>query len=235
MRVSIMRRLFVCAGWLIALSVSAQDLTVQSKFTMGNTDSPMTQYITSEYGRSSSAQADSIVHFPTGRMTMIDHKKKQYWEATVEDMTAYWEKLTRDMRGTPLEAMFGTRDDPKLEKLPGKQKFAGYDCERWSLSIGDVLEMDLWAAPGLQPPHRYYDSRKLAAASMGPMGQLFQKVYEELRNVKGFPLSTAIIIRTPMSRTQTLEEATEVKKGAIPASTFQVPDGYKKVKSPFVK
>ncbi len=235
MRVSITRRVFVCAGWLIGVSVPAQDLTVQSKFTMGNSESPMTQYITSEYGRSSSAQADSIVHFPSGRMTMIDHKKKQYWEATVEDMAAYWEKLTRDMRGTPLEDMFGTRDDPKLEKLPGKQKFAGYDCERWSLSIGDVLEMDLWAAPGLQPPQRYYDSRKLSATAMGPMGQLFQKVYEELRKVKGFPLSTAIIIRTPMSRTQTLEEATEVRKGTIPASTFQVPDGYKKVKSPFVK
>ena len=235
MRVSITRWVFVCAGWLIAVSVPAQDLTVQSKFTMGNSESPMTQYITSEYGRSSSAQADSIVHFPSGRMTMIDHKKKQYWEATVEDMAAYWEKLTRDMRGTPLEDMFGTRDDPKLEKLPGKQKFAGYDCERWSLSIGDVLEMDLWAAPGLQPPQRYYDSRKLSTTAMGPMGQLFQKVYDELRKVKGFPLSTAIIIRTPMSRTQTLEEATEVRKGAIPASTFQVPDGYKKVKSPFVK
>ncbi|MCA1582645.1 MAG: DUF4412 domain-containing protein [Acidobacteria bacterium] len=235
MRVSIARRLFVCAGWLIALSISGQDLTVQSKFTMGNSESPMTQYVTSEYGRSSSAQADTIVHFPTGRMTMIDHKKRQYWEATVDDMAAYWEKLTRSMRGTPLEDMFGGRTDPKLEKLPGKQKFAGYDCERWSLSIGDVLEMDLWAAPGLQPPPRYYDSRKLAATAMGPMGQLFQRVYEELRKVKGFPLSTAIIIRTPMSRTQTLEEATEVRKGPIPASTFQVPDGYKKVNSPFVK
>lgn len=235
MRVSITRRLLVCAGWLIALSVSGQDLTVQSKLTMGNSESPMTQYVTSEYGRTSSAQADTIVHFATGRMTMIDHKKKQYWEWTIDEMAAYWEKLTRDMRGTPLEDMFGTRDDPKLEKLPGKQKFAGYDCERWSLSIGDVLEMDLWAAPGLQPPPRYYDSRKLSASAMGPMGQLFQKVYEELRKVKGFPLSTAIIIRTPMSRTQTLEEATEVKKGPIPASAFQVPDGYKKVKSPFAR
>jgi hypothetical protein len=48
-------------------------------------------------------------------------------------------------------------------------------------------------------------------------------------------LSTAIIVRTPMSRTQTVEEATEVKKGPIPESTFAVPAGYKKVKSPFVK
>ncbi|MEO8190934.1 MAG: DUF4412 domain-containing protein [Acidobacteriota bacterium] len=227
--------LLVCAAWLLAASLSAEDLTVQSKFTMGNSESPMTQYIGSEYARSSSANGDTIVHFPSGKMTMVDHKKKQYWEATVEDMAAYWEKMARDMRGTPLEAMFGVRDDPKLTKLPGRQKFAGFDCERYSLEIGDVVEVDLWAAPGLAPPQRYYDGRKMSMAAMGPMGQLFQNVYEEMKKVKGFPLSTAIIIRTPMSRTQTLEEAVEVKKGPIPASTFQVPEGYRKVKSPFAK
>ncbi len=226
--------LLISAGWLLALSVSAQDLTVQSKLTMGNNESPMTQYITSEYARTSSAQGDTIMHFQTGKMTMMDNKKKQYWESTLEEMAAYWEKLTRDMRGTPLEALFGVRD-PKLEKLAGKQKFAGYDCERYSLSLGDAVEVDLWAAPGLPAPQRYYDSRKTALAAMGPMGQIFQNVYEEMKKVKGFPLSTAIIIRTPMSRTSTLEEAVEVRKGPIPPSTFQVPEGYKKVKSPFVK
>jgi hypothetical protein len=33
----------------------------------------------------------------------------------------------------------------------------------------------------------------------------------------------------------TLSEATEVKKGPIPASTFEIPAGYKKKPSPFVK
>jgi hypothetical protein len=67
------------------------------------------------------------------------------------------------------------------------------------------------------------------------MGQLFEKLYDELKKIKGFPLSTAVILRTPMSRTQTLDEAVEVKKGPIPASTFQVPAGYKKKKSPFAR
>ena len=133
------RSLFVSAAWLIALTVRAQDLTVQSKFTMGNSESPMTQYISSEYGRSSSAQGDTIVQFATGKMTMVDHKKRQYWEATVEEMAAYWEKLTRDMRGTPLEAMFGVRDDPKLEKLPGYSPVAPDDVNRVGGGV-DVIE-----------------------------------------------------------------------------------------------
>jgi hypothetical protein len=216
-------------------SLSAQDLTVVSKVTMGNSESTSTQYVTATDSRVASEKNDSMVHFPTGKMTMIDHEKKEYWETTIEEMTAYWAKLTREMRGTPMEAMFGLRDEPKLEKLPGKRKIAGYDCTRYSLSIGEVLEVEFWAAPGLQPPPRYFDGRKMSSAALGPMAQIFQKMYEELKTIQGFPLSTAIIVRTPMSRTQTLEEATEVRKEPIPASTFDLPSGYKKKKSPFAK
>jgi hypothetical protein len=218
-----------------AASLSGEDLTILSKVTMGNSESASQQYITSTYSRASSEQSDSIVHFPTGKITTIDHRKKEYWEATLEEMAAYFDKLTREFKGSPMEDMFGLADDPELEKLPGKRKVAGYDCDRYSLSIGDVLEVDFWAAPGLEPPARYFDARKVSAAAMGPMGKLFEKMYDELKTIKGFPLSTAIILRTPMSRTQSLEEATEVKKGPIPASTFDVPAGYKKTKSPFTK
>jgi hypothetical protein len=65
------------------------------------------------------------------------------------------------------------------------------------------------------------------------MGALFQRMYEELKEVKGYPLSTAVIIRTPFSRMESDEDATEVRKGPIPASTFELPKGYKKVKAPF--
>jgi hypothetical protein len=166
---------------------------------------------------------------------MIDHKKKEYWESTLEEMAAYWDKTMREFRGTPMEDMFGLRDEPKVEKIAGTRKIAGYDCNRYSLEIGDILEVETWAAPGLEPPAPYYDGRKVSAAAMGPMGKTFEKMYDEFKKIKGFPLSTAIIVRTPMSRTQTVEEATEVKKGPIPESTFAVPAGYKKVKSPFVK
>jgi Domain of unknown function (DUF4412) len=233
-----MRNLSLRLVWALlffAAPLSAVDLTIVSKVTMGDSVSDSTTYLTSEYSRSHSGQNDSIMHFPTGKMTMIDHGKKEYWETSLEEMTAYWKKLTREMKGTPMEAMFGFGEEVEVEKLPGKRSFAGYDCQRYSLSLGDVLEVDLWASTSLEPPARYFDGRKLAAAAMGPMGQLFEKLYDELKKIKGFPLSTAVILRTPMSRTQTLDEAVEVKKGPIPASTFAVPSGYKKKKSPFTK
>lgn len=227
--------LLLGAAWLLSSRLPAQDLTIVSKVSFGDRESETTQFITSDRSRSSSRDNDSIVSFADGKITLVDHRKKEYWEATLEQMEDYWDRTARKLRTSGAGDMFDLRAEPKLEKLPGKQKFAGYDCEHWSLSVGDALEVDFWAAPGLHAPERYYDGRRLASVSMGPMGALFQKMYEELKKVKGYPLSTAVILRTPFTRTQTLEEATEVRKGPIPASTFDVPSGYKKVKGPFEK
>ena len=235
MNVRSLRIALLSAALLASGSVVAEDLTILSKVTFGNDESDSTTYISTEYIKASGRDAESIIHFPTGKLTMVDKKKKEYWETTIEEMEAFWEKTGRELRRSGAADMFGLRDAAKMEKLSGARKIAGYDCEHWSLEVGDVLEVDFWAAPALAPPARYYDARKLSGAAMGPMGQLFEKMYEELKKAKGYPLSTAIIIRTPVSRTETLDEATEVRKGPIPPGTFDVPSGYKKVNSPFPK
>jgi hypothetical protein len=222
-----------CAAILIPACSIAEDLTIVSKTTFGNREGTVTHYLTAERSRTSSEDMDSIVSFADGKLTALDHKRKEYWETTVEEMEEYWERMARKMRTSGAGDMFDLRGEAKLEKLKGSRRIAGYDCEHWSLQLGDALELDFWAAPSLIPPAKYYDARRLNAASMGPMGGLFQKMYEELKKVKGYPLSTAVIIRTPMFRTESDEEVTEVRKGPIPASTFAMPSGYKKVKTPF--
>ena len=222
-----------CAATLLAAQSFAQDLTIVSKTTFGNNEGTSTHFLTPERSKTSSRESDAIVNFTDGKLTMVDHKRKEYWETTIEEMEESWDRMARKMRTSGAGDMFDMRGDAKLEKLSGRRKFAGYECEHWSLQLGDALEVDFWAAPSLIPPAKYYDARRLAAASMGPMGALFQRMYEELKKVKGYPLSTAVIIRTPFFRTQSLEEATEVRKGPIPPSTFDLPAGYKRGKSPF--
>ncbi|MDQ6892101.1 MAG: DUF4412 domain-containing protein [Acidobacteriota bacterium] len=223
----------VAVSLLLSAHAAAEDLTVVFKTTFGNNEGTTTQYLTQERSKTSTRDVDSIIGFADGKLTMIDHRKKEYWQTTIEEMEESWDRLARQMRTRGGADMFDMRGEPKLEKLSGHQKFAGYECEHWSLQIGDALEVDFWAAPSLIPPAKYYDARRLASASMGPMGVLFQRMYEELKKVKGYPLSTAVIIRTPFFRTQSLEEATEVRKGPIPPSTFDVPAGYTRGKSPF--
>ncbi len=225
----------VLAPLLLAAPAPSQDLTVVSKVTFGNSESKSTHYIASDWSRTSGEQSDQIVHYPTGKMIFVDHKKKEYYETSLEEMSAYLDRLTRDLKGSGVEKMFALEERAKVEKLPGKRTFAGYDCEHSSISFGDALEIDLWAAPSLKAPPRYYDGRKLAYAAMGPMGKLFENAFEEMKKIKGFPLSTAFILRTPMSRTETVSEATEVRKGSIPASVFELPAGYRRKESPYAK
>ena len=55
---------------------------------------------------------------------------------------------------------------------------------------------------------------------------------DQLQQVQGMPLSESSTINM-MGRTMTsTKEATEVKKGPIPASVFEPPAGYTKVESP---
>jgi len=223
------------AAPLALLPAQAQDLTVVSRVTFGNSESSSTHYITSERSRTTDGQNDSIIHYSTGKMIVVDHKKKEYFETSLEEMSAYLDRVTRNLKGSGVEKMFALDEEAKAEKLPGKRTFAGYDCEHFSISFGDALEIDLWAAPSLKAPPRYYDGRKLAYAAMGPMGKLFENAFEEMKKIKGFPLSTAFILRTPMSRTETVSEATEVRKGSIPASVFELPAGYRRKESPYAK
>jgi hypothetical protein len=222
----------VLVAGLAAGYAAAEDLTIVTKTTFANREGTSTHSITSERSKSTNGDQDSIVTFADGRVTFVDHKEKQYWEATADEMEEYWERAARKLRTSRGGDFWDLRAEPRLEKLKGSKKIAGYDCEHWSLEMGDALEVDFWAAPGLQPPARYWDGRRLTAVAMGPMGALFQKMYEEMKKVKGYPLSTAVIIRTPVSRSESDEDATEVRKGPIPASTFEVPKGYKKVKAP---
>jgi hypothetical protein len=225
----------VLAAPLAVLPARAQDLTVVYRVTFGNSESKSTNFMTSEWSRTSGDQNDQIIHYPTGKMFFVDNKKKEYYETSLEEMSAYLDRLTRELKGSGVEKMFALDAEAKVERLPGKKAFAGYDCEHYSISFGDALEVDLWAAPSLKPPPRYYDGRKLAYAAAGPMAKLFEKAFEEMKKIKGFPLSTAFILRTPMSRTETVSEATEVRKGSILASVFEVPAGYRKKESPYAK
>lgn len=225
----------VLAAWLLSAAAQSEDLTVVSRVTFGKSETASTHYIGSQRSRTTGDQADTIIDYPTGKLTVVDHKKKEYFETSVEEMSAYMDRMARKLKGSPAERMFAFDEEAKVEKLPGRKSFAGYDCEHYSVSFGDALELDLWTAPSLKAPPRYYDGRKAAFAAAGPLGKLFERAFEEMKKVKGFPLSTAFIIRTPMSRTETLSEATEVRKGPIPDSVFELPAGYKKKDSPFAK
>ena len=217
-----------------ALPLPAEDLTVVSKVTMGDRSGTSTQYLTATKSRSSDGENDTIIDFPTGHMTFIEHKSKSYWETSVEEMAAYMDSLYRDVKDNPmLASMFGGPDAVSVEKGKGARKIAGYACDDYTMKMGENFVFEICAAPGLQAPPQYYEGRKLSYAAMGPMGKRFAKMFDEMKKIKGYPLASDMDVDMGMMKMRTSSEATEVKKGAISASTFDLPAGYKKKSSPF--
>jgi Domain of unknown function (DUF4412) len=220
----------------LAPALAAEDLTVVSKVTVGDHSGTSTQYMTSTKSRSTDGQNDSIIDSPSGQLTFIDHKKKEYWETTVQEMASYMDKLQKDMKDNPmLASMFGGPDAVSVEKGKGARKIAGHACDDYTMKMGENFVFEICAAPGLQPPPQYYEGRKLSYAAMGPMGKRFAKMFDEMKKIKGYPLASDMDVDMGMMKMRTSSEATEVRKGAIPASTFDVPAGYKKKLSPFKK
>ncbi|HEX9636405.1 MAG TPA: DUF4412 domain-containing protein [Acidobacteriota bacterium] len=227
-------------GWVVAvgaamvISAGAEDLTIVSQVTAGKHSTTSTQYITGDKVRTSDGNNDTIMEYSTGRMTMIDHKKKEYYETSLAEMSAMFDNLNKQMEGNPiLGKLLGEMSDVTVQKGGSPRTIAGYRCEQYLLNMGDALSFDIWAAPDLQTPIQYYDASKLRYAAMGPMGQRFEKMYDEMKKVQGLPLAMGINIKMMGMKTDTLSEATEVRKGPIPASAFEIPAGYKKKNSPF--
>ena len=103
------------------------------------------------------------------------------------------------------------------------------------MRMGRALVFELCAAKGLEAPAKYFEGRKASFAAMGPLGKWYAKMFDEMKKIKGYPLSVAIDLDMGTMKQHTVSEATEVRKGPIPASTFEIPAGYKKKPSPFGK
>lgn len=227
----------VAAMVLSAAGAGAEDLTIVSKVTVGKgAGRPSTQYISSGKVKTSDGERDTIMEFATGRMLMVDHKKKEYFETSQAEMAQFLSQLDAQLQGNPMmEKILGKVGEVTVQKGTGGRKIAGYDTERYTLTMGENLTYDLWVAPALPAPQQYFEASKAPYAMMGPMGKRFEKIFDEMKKIKGFPLATSIDSKMMMFKQQVLTEATEVKKGPIPASAFEVPAGYKKKQSPFAK
>jgi hypothetical protein len=220
-----------------AALAAADDLTVVSKTTVGGTATNTTSYFTAGKFRTGDANTDTIVELGTGAMTFVDHKKKEYWQTSQAEMQAMFTQLDEQMKGMGgmgglMEKMMGgPMPDVVVTKGTNARTIAGYPTEHWVVTAGD-WKYELWAANGLELPTSYWEAAKAPFATMGPLARRFSKMFDAMRQVKGFPLASNFTYK--MGKTMTTStEATEVKKGAIAATAFAVPAGYKKKDSPF--
>lgn len=236
-----MRRTLQVASVVAALSAmalpraGAEDLTIVSTVTTPRgTTRTQTQYLAGSRMRLTGDERDTVVDLVAGTVTILDNRRKEYSVTTVEELRAFVDQIDAAMAGRPLfDGSVGALSGVTVEKGTGGRKIAGYDTEPYVLTMGDSLRMEVFMTTALDPPAHYFDARKIVYASLGPLGRRFDRLYDEMKKIKGFPLATSLDYRLRVARRQITTEATEVRKGPIPDSTFVVPSDYKKIDSPF--
>ena len=251
-----------CAAVLMAVPALAEDLTITFKTTGGGGAGTSTSYYSSEKMRTGRGESETIFEYASGKITSIDHKKKEYSEITLAEMEAAMKaasakmeqanaQMKQQMASMPpavrekMEQMMGGAAGAVTVTKGGSRQVAGYTCQDYTVSMGAAMTNKVCATTALQFPAPNVDYRKFASfAGMGaamannPMFQNMGKLAEEMKKIEGFTIAESTSVQMMGRSMDSSKEAVEIKKGPIPASAFDVATiakGYKKVPSPVTK
>ena len=229
-----------------AAAAGAEDLTIVAKVTR-NSEAPVTEvtYISSEKMRASKADGEFIVDFATGNMTMINAKKKEYSVLTPQDfeaMAAQLKQMEEQMKALPPAVrekmggmMGGMAAATTVTRGTGGRTVAGYACENWNVTIGEMVRLEqcvttqiAWPVPAYDGMARYMKAMSASSPMFKGMDQMIEK-FKQMKGMSVYHQSTTKVMGRSMTETS---EVVEVKKGAIAASAWELPAGYKKVAAP---
>lgn len=246
----------------IALPVLADDLTILSKVTRdGGSPETSANYISSDHVRMSQGDGkEMILDLESGDITVLDASKKTYYVITRQDMESMSAKIKEQMNSpemkkaqeqmnslppeqrAKMEAMMGGMFAVTVEKSGTSRKIAGYDCDNWTVSIGQFSKSEECLTTQVKYPAAawdaykgFADTMKTMMAAMGPMASSATKMQEQFKKMKGLPLASTTTTNVMGHKSVIAKEVTAVKYGPIPASAFDIPAGYTKVDNPMLK
>ncbi len=231
------------AGWIVATGLAcavvlapavlcAQDLTLKNTTTVNGKETPGAQYISPMAARTAAGNdSEVILRMDQKKLYVVNTRQKTYNEMTFDDMQKLAATATAAMENMPpeMKKMMGGMMGGDVTVTPqgAGETIAGYATQKYHVTMGSMMEIDIWAAPALTYPPVYYDGMKAAMPS-NPMMDM-KKLYEEMKKVKGVPLKQVTTTKMMGRSMTTTMVVTAVDKGPIPAGTFDVPAGFKLV------
>ena len=242
------KRVLGLAIFAVTTPIFATDLTFVSKVTRNDAPPETTMsYISADHIRMShGGEREMIVDLKSGQMTTLDNKKKTYYITTRADMEAMAARM-REMMNNPemkkaqeaAKQMNASRPafSVDVHKEGTSRKVAGYNCDNWIVAMGQYSTSEECVTSELKLPEQIWDTYKSFAdmmrSAMGPMARNGgSDIAEQFKKMKGFPLATTTTTSIMGHKTVTTNEVTEVRRGPIPESAWQVPAGYTKVDNP---
>jgi hypothetical protein len=185
-----------------------------------------------------------IVRLDKKLMWMLNPEKKTYSEITFADIQKMANKgsdkmaaMKEKMKGMPEEQrkmmekmMGGQMDQPVTVKKTGETKsILGHSCTKLIVMRGEEEFMTLWISKDVKGFAPLMADWKEFSEQMASMTSRFAKGMSDVyKEIKGFPLETSVSM---MGHSMTTV-VTKVEMRSTPASEFDIPLGYTKVKSP---
>ena len=246
-----------------AIPAAADDLTIVSKVARdGGPPTMATSYLSSDHARVVQGEGqESMIDLKTGQMTVIDGRKKEYYVITRQDMDQLKAQLQQTMNSPEMlkaqeqmknlppdvqkkmQGMMGSfASSVDVQKTGTTRKIAGYTCENWTVTMGQFSKTEQCLSSELPLPTQVWDtyrdfaeSMKSAMQAMGPMAKGMADMQAKMKDMRGFPLASSTSVNIMGRTSGSSSEVVEVKKGAIPASAWDLPAGYTKVANPMLK
>lgn len=223
---------------------STDDLTIVFKSMGARAERTTTHYYTADRARMDQGEVEIIVEFATGKVVHILNRKKLFYETTLEKieeaMTSTSAEMEKAMAGIPegLRAkMIGDAAGEITLAKGGRRTIAGATCQEFFVALGEKTHIEICAATDLTPPFdsRHFKDLPLATAPMGRGNSGISKLVRKLREIDGLILASSASLRLFGRKMDNSSEATEIKRGPLDPSLFDVPAGYTKVDSPFAR
>jgi len=141
-----------------------------------------------------------------------------------------------------MEAMMGGMFAITVEKSGTSRRIAGYDCDNWTVAVGQFSKSEECLTTQLKYPAAawdaykgFADNMKTLMAAMGPMANGITEMQDQFKKLRGFPLANTTKTNVMGHKTVIATEVSTVKYGSIPPSAFEIPNNYKKVDNPMLK
>jgi hypothetical protein len=169
----------VAAGLLAALPAGADDLTIVSKMTRdGGEPTTATSYLSSDHARMVQPDGqEAILDLKTGQITVIDGRKKEYFVVTRQDMDQMKAKLQQTMNSPEMQRaqeqmknlppevqkrmqgmMGGAAGSFDVKKMGTTRKIAGYNCDNWTITLGQFSKTEQCVTTELPVPVQSWDA-----------------------------------------------------------------------------
>jgi hypothetical protein len=135
--------------------------------------------------------------------------------------------------------MGGAAASVDVQKGAGSRTIAGYSCENWVVTMGTFSRTESCVTKDVVLPGKAWEGFQAFANRMramaGPMSKMIDQMQEKMKPMNGLALASTTTTSFMGRSNTTTTEVTEIKKGPVPASAWELPAGYKQTESPMAR